>query len=204
MSGDNIYPEFERMLGRAEKEHLLQQKGGVFWLYGISGSGKSTLANKLERHLHAQGRLTQVLDGDNVRTGLNRGLGFSDEDRLENIRRVSEVAKLFCHAGIVTLCSFITPTRKLRELARETVGAADFTEIYVKCSFERCAERDVKGLYAKANSGGVKNFTGKDSGFEEPDGEANITIDTENESEDQSLSRLISLVEPRIVAIQKG
>lgn len=185
------------MLGRSAKERLLGQRSCVVWLYGFSGSGKSTLANLLERHLHGQGKLTQLLDGDNVRTGLNSGLGFSDDDRRENIRRVAEVARLFTSTGVITLCSFITPAKSLRSLARQIVGEDDFFEVYVKCSFEKCAERDVKGLYAKAKAGGVKHFTGKDSAFEEPD-EADLIIDTEAESEEESLARLIALIEKRI------
>jgi adenylylsulfate kinase len=187
------------MLGRSAKERLLGQRSCVVWLYGISGSGKSTLANLLERHLHEQGRLTQLLDGDNVRTGLNSGLGFSDDDRRENIRRVAEVARLFTSTGVITLCSFITPARSLRSLARQIVGEDDFFEVYVKCSFDKCSERDVKGLYAKAKAGGVKHFTGKDSAFEEPE-EADLIIDTENELVAESLVKLISLVEGRVDA----
>jgi adenylylsulfate kinase len=198
MSAENIYPEFGRMLGRSAKERLLGQRGCVVWLYGISGSGKSTLANLLERHLHEQGKLTKLLDGDNVRTGLNSGLGFSDDDRRENIRRVGEVARLFVSAGVITICSFITPAKSLRSLARQIIGEDDFLEVYVKCSFEKCAERDVKGLYAKARDGGVKHFTGKDSAFEEPN-EADLIIDTEAEPEAESLAKLIALVESRIV-----
>ncbi len=186
------------MLGRSAKERLLGQRGCVVWLYGISGSGKSTLANLLERHLHEQGKLTKLLDGDNVRTGLNSGLGFSDDDRRENIRRVGEVARLFVSAGVITICSFITPAKSLRSLARQIIGEDDFLEVYVKCSFEKCAERDVKGLYAKARDGGVKHFTGKDSAFEEPN-EADLIIDTEAEPEAESLAKLIALVESRIV-----
>jgi len=194
---ENIHPEFSRMLGRSAKERLLGQRGVVIWLYGLSGSGKSTLAHRLERHLHGNGRFTQILDGDNVRTGLNSGLGFSDDDRRENIRRVAEVARLFVSSGVVTICSFITPTKKLRSLARQVIGEDDFVEVYVKCSFEQCAKRDVKGLYAKAGAGKVKNFTGRDSAFEEPD-EAALILDTEAEPEAESLQRLIALAEPRI------
>ena len=180
------------MLGREDKERLLNQRGCVVWLYGLSGSGKSTLANALERRLHAEGVLTQILDGDNIRSGLNNNLGFSDEDRTENIRRIAEVAKLFRNAGIVTLASFITPTNSLRQSAREIIGE-DFMDVYVHCTFETCAERDVKGLYAKAKSGGVKNFTGKDSAFEEPDS-ADLIIDTESQSESESLEILYNAV----------
>ena len=189
---ENIHTEFHRMLGREDKQRLLDQRGCVVWLYGLSGSGKSTLANALERRLHAEGALTQILDGDNIRSGLNNNLGFSDEDRTENIRRIAEVAKLFRDAGIVTLASFITPTNSLRQSARDIVGE-DFMDVYVRCTFETCAERDVKGLYAKAKSGGVKNFTGKDSAFEEPDS-ADLIIDTESQSESESLEILYNAV----------
>ena len=151
---ENIHTEFHRMLGRTDKEKILGQKGKVLWLYGLSGSGKSTIANAAERKLNGAGRFTQILDGDNIRSGLNADLGFSDEDRLENIRRISEVAKLFLNAGCITLTSFITPKAELREMARKIVGPEDFLEVYVHASFETCAKRDVKGLYAKAKAGG--------------------------------------------------
>jgi len=198
MTADNLYPIFERVLSRAEKEKKLNQRAKVIWLYGLSGSGKSTLAIGLERQLHAEGFTTELLDGDNVRTGLNRGLGFSDEDRQENIRRVAEVAKLFVQAGVVTLCSFITPTRALRSQARVLIGAEDFIEIYVKASYATCASRDPKGLYAKANTGGVSQFTGRDSSFEPPEISEGLVIDTETESADATLKRLHLLVLPHI------
>ncbi len=198
-SVDNIHPIFDRVLGRSEKEARLKQRARVIWLYGLSGSGKSTLAVALERRLFAEGFTTHLLDGDNVRSGLNRGLGFSDADRVENIRRVAEVAKLFAQAGVVTICSFITPLRALRESAREIVGAEDFFDVYVKASFETCARRDPKGLYAKAGAGGVKQFTGKDSAFEEPvAGGVSLVIDTEAESPETSLERLHAAVRPKI------
>ena len=195
---DDIHPEFHRMLGREAKERLLDQRGCVLWLYGLSGSGKSTLAHELEKRLHHDGVLTCLLDGDNVRTGLNRGLGFSDDDRLENIRRISEVARLFAETGIVTVTAFITPTRELRTLARDIVGAQDFHEIYVRASFETCAARDVKGLYAKAAAGSVKHFTGKDSRFEEPDPSAGglVVIDTEDATLAESTGALYRVVRP--------
>ncbi|MGB0742951.1 MAG: adenylyl-sulfate kinase, partial [Opitutales bacterium] len=160
---ENIHTEFHRMLGRDAKEAQLKQRGHVFWFYGLSGSGKSTLANALERKLAGQGYVTKILDGDNIRSRLNADLGFSDEDRQENIRRIAEVARLFLDSGIVVITSFITPKRELRVKAREIVGADDCTPVYIEASFETCAERDVKGLYAKAATGDVKNFTGKDS-----------------------------------------
>ncbi len=202
----NLYPIFDRVLSRPDKEARLGQRGQVIWLYGLSGSGKSTLAIALERRLHAEGFATQLLDGDNIRTGLNRGLGFSDADRAENIRRIAEVAKLHAHAGLVTLCSFITPLRSLRASAREIIGPADLLEVYVKASFATCAQRDPKGLYAKAAAGGVGQFTGKDSAFEEPVGgsdaasgeTATLVVDTEAATPEACLARLHAAVLPRV------
>lgn len=194
---DHLYPVFDKMLPREAKEELLGQSGAVIWMYGLSGSGKSTLAHLLERRLHEAGKLVKVLDGDNVRSGLNSNLGFSDEDRLENIRRVAEVAKLFAECGVVALASFITPNNELRRLAREVIGDEDLLEVYVKASYETCAERDPKGLYAKVKAGEVKQFTGKDSSFEEPD-QADLVVDTEALSEDESLALLLSAVTEKI------
>lgn len=198
MSQENIHPVFDRLLGREDKERLLGQRSLVVWLYGLSGSGKSTIANLVERGLHAEGRMTQILDGDNIRSGLNQNLGFSDEDRQENIRRIAEVAKLFKDAGVLTIASFITPKRDLRAMARSIIGEADFLEVYVQASFEECARRDVKGLYAKASQGGVKQFTGKDSGFEEPEGHEAFVLDTESESAEESTQRLLEIVRSKV------
>ncbi|MGJ8638980.1 MAG: adenylyl-sulfate kinase [Opitutaceae bacterium] len=196
---DNIHTEFHRMLGRESKEAQLAQKGHVFWFYGLSGSGKSTLANALERKLVELGYVTKILDGDNIRSGLNSDLGFSDEDRVENIRRISEVARLFLDMGVVVFTSFITPKRDLRASAREVVGEGDITPVYVSASFETCAKRDVKGLYAKAAAGGVKHFTGKDSSFEEPEaGDPDWIIRTDDKSEEESLNELLEKVLPLI------
>jgi adenylylsulfate kinase len=176
----HLHPTFDRLVSRAEKERLLGQRGVVIWLFGLSGSGKSTVAAAFERELHHAGRMTVVLDGDNVRTGLNRNLGFSDEDRQENIRRVAEVAKLFADAGVVTIVSFITPRTGLRRIVRETLRPEDLLLVYVRASFDTCARRDPKGLYAKAASGEVKQFTGRDSGFDEPaEDEVGLVLDTE-------------------------
>lgn len=201
----NIHPTFSQLLGREAKETLLNQRGLVVWLYGLSGSGKSTLATALERRLHEEGVFTQVLDGDNIRTGLNNNLGFSDEDRSENIRRIAEVAKLFASAGVVTITSFICPRNELRALAREIIGQADFLEVYVECSFETCEQRDVKGLYAKAKAGQVQNFTGRDSSFEapEPRDAADLILNTDNQAEGESLDQLYHAVRPR-VALGQG
>jgi adenylylsulfate kinase len=195
---ENIHPVNDRMLQRADKEVLLNQHGGVIWFTGLSGSGKTSVAIALEKKLHADGVLTQILDGDNIRAGLNNNLGFTDEDRLENIRRIAEVAKLFAHAGLVALCSFITPREELRQLARRIVGESDFIEVYVKASFETCEARDVKGLYAKAKAGQIKHFTGKDSGFEEP-ASADLIIDTESETVEESCDRVYDILRTRIL-----
>ncbi len=194
---EHLYPVFDRMLPRAAKEALLGQAGAVVWMYGLSGSGKSTLAHRLERALHDEGRLVKALDGDNVRTGLNRNLGFSDEDRLENIRRVAEVAKLFADCGVVVVASFITPHNELRRLVREIVGDGDLLEVYVKASYETCAARDPKGLYAKVAAGEVKQFTGRDSAFEDPE-RPDLVIDTEALGESECLDRLLAAVRGRI------
>jgi adenylylsulfate kinase len=185
----NIHPETRRFLDRAAKEDLLRQKGVVLWLYGLSGSGKSTIANEVERVLHGEGCMTVILDGDNLRTGLNSNLGFSDDDRTENVRRVAETAKLLAGQGIIVLVSVITPLRRHRAAAREIIGP-DFHEIYVKADFDTCAERDPKGLYAKAKEGKIGQFTGKDSGFEEPEDPA-LLLDTQARSIDQCAADLL-------------
>ncbi len=185
----NIHPETRRFLDRAAKEELLRQKGIVLWLYGLSGSGKSTIANEVERVLHGEGRMTVILDGDNLRTGLNGNLGFSDDDRTENVRRVAETAKLLAGQGIIVFVSVITPLRRHRAAAREIIGS-DFHEIYVKADFETCAARDPKGLYAKAKEGKIGQFTGKDSGFEEPEDPA-LLLDTQARSVDQCAAELL-------------
>ncbi len=196
---ENLHPISDRLLKRSDRESLTKQKACAIWMCGLSGSGKSTLATALEKKLFAEGKLVYVLDGDNVRTGLNAGLGFSDEDRTENIRRIAEVSKLFVDAGIVVINSFITPNEELRDLARETIGKEDLIEVYVKASFEACMKRDVKGLYAKAEKGLVPQFTGKDSGFEEPR-KSDLVIDTEAQSIEESLDALFDFVSPRLRA----
>ena len=149
---NNIYPIFDRMLARADKERLLGQRGVMLWFTGLSGSGKSTVAVALERELHRRGRLCRLLDGDNIRTGINAGLGFSADDRRENIRRIAEVGKLFVDTGIITLAAFVSPTEELRTLARDIIGAADFKEIFVATPLEECERRDVKGLRSEEHT----------------------------------------------------
>jgi adenylylsulfate kinase len=164
----NIHPVSDRMLPRESRETLLHQKAKVFWLTGLSGSGKSTLAIGLQNELHKAGKLCYILDGDNVRAGINSNLGFSEADRTENVRRIAEVAKLFADAGIITICSFVSPTVEIRELARKIIGAEDFREIYINASLKSCELRDVKGLYKKARAGEIKDFTGIHQPFEAP------------------------------------
>ncbi len=193
----NIHPEFHRFLQRQDKENLLGQRGIVVWLCGLSGSGKSTIANAAERILHQQGRFTTILDGDNLRTGLNANLSFSDVDRLENIRRITEVAKVFVSQGIITFVSAITPRGEHRDLARGLLGE-DLFEVYVKASYEECEKRDVKGLYAKAARNEIAHFTGKDGSFEPP-AQPDLTIDTEIISIEDAAFELLEAIRLKIV-----
>jgi adenylylsulfate kinase (apsK) len=192
----DIHPEFHRFLQRNDKETLLRQQGIVVWMCGLSGSGKSTIANAAERVLHQQGRFTTILDGDNLRTGLNANLGFSDQDRLENIRRVAEVAKIFVSQGIITFVSAITPRGELRDLARGLIGD-DLFEVYIKASYEACEKRDVKGLYAKAARGEIQHFTGKDGSFEPPLN-ADLILDTESMTVEDAAFELLEAIRERI------
>jgi len=194
----HIYPIFDTILQRSHKETQLAQKGVVLWFTGLSGSGKSTLARALEIFLYQEGFFTKLLDGDNLRTGLNQNLGFSQADRHENIRRTAETAKLFLETGIVTICSFVSPTFELRELAKNIVGEADFLEIFVNCPFDECAKRDVKGIYAKALRGEIKNFTGLDAPFDEP---KNPFL--ELKTHEQSLENCLELLKEHILPIIK-
>lgn len=193
MSDKNIYPIFDRMLARADKESLLQQRGVMLWFTGLSGSGKSTVAIALERELHRRGRLCRILDGDNIRTGINAGLGFSAEDRRENIRRIAEVGKLFVDTGVITLAAFVSPTNDLRRLARDIVGEADFKEIYISTPLAECERRDVKGLYARARRGEVKDFTGISAPFEAPEHPA-LSLDTSRLTLEESVNEILKLL----------
>jgi len=189
----NIHPIFDRVLQRSDKESLLKQRSLVIWMVGLSGSGKSTLAKAVEDELYKQGFLTQLLDGDNLRTGINNNLSFSEADRLENIRRAAEVAKLFCNAGLITICSFISPTEEIRIIAKNIIGEQDFTEVYVNAPFEVCEQRDVKGLYKKARNGEIKNFTGLDAPFEAPQNPA-IEIRTHELPMEDCVKQLVSYI----------
>ena len=197
MAQKNIYPIFNQLLQTEAKETLLKQRGKVIWLIGLSGSGKSTIAQHLEAKLYNEGFLTQVLDGDNIRIGLNKNLTFSNGDRIENIRRISEVAKLFANCGVVTLVSFITPTEAIREMAKEIIGEENYIEVFISASLDVCESRDTKGLYEKARKGMVKNFTGIDSVFEIPNNSA-IVIPTERLSAQESVQKLYDFIIKKI------
>ncbi len=180
----------EHKVTREDREKLLKQKGIVIWFTGLSGSGKSTIANEVAYKLHQMGKLTYVLDGDNIRHGLNKNLGFSPEDRNENIRRISEVANLFVDAGLITLTAFISPYKKYRNFCRELVGNDRFIEVYTKASLETCEKRDPKGLYKKAREGIIKDFTGISAPYEEPE-KPEIVIDTDKYSVEESVELVL-------------
>ena len=196
---NHIYPIFDRMLGRADKEALLHQHSVMIWFTGLSGSGKSTIAIALERELQKRGLLCRILDGDNIRSGINNNLGFSTEDRVENIRRIAEVGKLFVDTGIITLATFISPNNELREMASRIIGKENFLEIYVSTPLEECERRDVKGLYAKARKGEIRNFTGISAPFEAP-AHPDLSLDTSKLSVEESVNRLLELILPRVKA----
>lgn len=193
----HIHPITDRLLQRADKEALLGQHGAVAWMTGLSGSGKSTIAIAAERLLHAAGRHTVVLDGDNMRTGLNSNLGFSEADRTENIRRIAETAKLFLGNGTVVICSFVSPTVAIREQARAIIGAADFIEVFVDTPLAECERRDVKGLYAKARKGEIPDFTGISAPFEAPPAPA-LRLATAGRTPEEAAHELVRHLLPRI------
>ena len=190
---NEIYPIFDQMLSRSDKEKLLGQKGVMLWFIGLSGSGKSTVAIALERELQKRGLLCRILDGDNIRSGINKGLGFTAEDRRENIRRIAEVAKLFVDTGIITIAAFISPSNDLRRMASDIIGAEDFKEVYISTPLEVCEARDVKGLYAKARRGEIKNFTGISAPFEAPEHPA-LSIDTSKVSLEDSVKQILAFL----------
>ena len=197
---NNIYPIFDKMLGRSDKESLLGQRGIMIWFTGLSGSGKSTIAIALERELQQRGLLCRILDGDNIRSGINNNLGFSAEDRIENIRRIAEVGKLFVDTGIITLAAFISPNNAIREMAANIIGKEDFMEVYISTPIEECERRDVKGLYAKARRGEIKNFTGISAPFEAPL-HPSLSLDTSVLSVEESVNRLLDLILPKVTQL---
>ncbi len=193
---ENIHPIFDRILQTDQKESLVKQRSLVIWMVGLSGSGKSTLARALENALYERGFYTMLLDGDNLRTGVNNNLGFSEEDRKENIRRAAEVSKLFSTNGTVTICSLISPTKAIRNMAKGIIGDR-YCEVFINCPIEVCETRDVKGLYAKARKGEIKDFTGINSPFEAPQ-EADIEVRTDLNTEEACLEQLLDKIVPRI------
>ncbi len=189
----HIYPVFGKIVSRREKEKLLNQKSKVIWFTGLSGSGKTTLATALEKNLYEKGFLTQILDGDNIRSGINNNLGFLPEDRMENIRRIAEISKLLINSGVICICAFVSPTEDIRNLVSEIVGDEDFLEIFMSTPLEVCESRDAKGLYQKARSGEIKNFTGISAPFEIPKN-AVLAIDTSNKSVEICVNILLDKV----------
>ena len=194
---EHIHPVFDQILCRNDKEKMLGQRGCTLWLTGLSGSGKTTLARHTERELASQGYLTQVLDGDNIRTGINNNLGFGEADRAENIRRIAEVTKLFVQCGVVTMNSFISPSQDMRDMAREIIGPDDFFEVFVDASLEVCEGRDVKGIYKKARAGEIPNFTGISSPYEAP-ANPDIHVLAGVRTIEECVQQIVGFVMPRI------
>jgi adenylylsulfate kinase len=193
----NVFPIFDEILQREDKEELLNQNSKVIWMTGLSGSGKTTVAKGVERYLHSQGILNQLLDGDNIRIGISSNLTFSTEDRAENIRRISEVSKLFLNCGVLTLNCFVSPTIEIRNIAKEIIGKENFIEVYINASVETCESRDVKGLYQKARKGEIKDFTGISAPFEAPEN-PEIEINTAKLSIDESVQKVLDYILPII------
>ena len=194
---DNIHPIFDRLLHRNDRELRLGQRSVALWLTGLSGSGKSTIAQELERRLYNEGYFAQVLDGDNIRSGINNNLGFSIADREENIRRIAEVTKLYLNSGIITINSFVSPTIKIRSQAKDIIGAEDFMEVFINTPLEVCETRDVKGLYAKARKGEISGFTGIDSPYEPPIN-PEINVFTENRTVQESANDIYEYILTKI------
>jgi adenylyl-sulfate kinase len=192
----NLYP-IQTKVSKEQREQLMQQRAKLIWFTGLSGSGKSTLAVQLEAQLFARGFKTYLLDGDNIRTGLNKDLSFTDEGRVENIRRIGEVSKLLLDSGVIVLSAFISPFKADREQVKTIVGPPNYMEVFVDTPLEVCEQRDVKGLYKKARAGEVKNFTGIDSPYERPES-ADLVIKTETLTVEQSVERLLNFVLPKI------
>ena len=188
-----IYPIFDKMLSREDKETLLHQRGIMIWMTGLSGSGKSTVAIGVERELHKRGILCRILDGDNIRAGINSNLGFSEEDRRENIRRIAEIGKLFVETGIVTIACFVSPTNELRQMARNIIGEKDCREVYISTPLSECERRDVKGLYARARRGEVKDFTGISAPFEPPV-HPDLSLDTSQMTLKEEVEAVVEMV----------
>ncbi len=196
-SSENIFPVFDKIISKEKKEKLLNQKGKVVWLTGLSGSGKTTIALQLEKELYKLGFLVQILDGDNIRAGINNNLSFSEDDRTENIRRIAEVSKLFLNCGVITINCFVSPTIKMRQIAEKIIGKENYYEIFINADLETCEKRDVKGLYKKARNGEIKNFTGIDSEYEKPNNPS-LEVSTSQLSIDQSIEIILKNVLPQL------
>jgi adenylylsulfate kinase len=195
---ENIFPHFDQMISREFRENKLGQRSKVIWLTGLSGSGKSTIGLALEKRLFQENFVAQLLDGDNIRSGINKNLGFSEEDRKENIRRIAEIAKLYLSSGIITINSFISPTAETRNIAKEVVGDADFLEIYINAPMATCESRDVKGLYKKARAGEIQGFTGVNQAYEEPENPA-LELRTDLLSVDEAVDILFTFLKKHII-----
>lgn len=189
---NTIFPT-DKILLRADKEKLLKQRGIAIWMTGLSGSGKTTIAIALEKELHKKGLLTQILDGDNIRSGINSNLGFSETDRTENIRRIAEITKLFVNCGIITICCFVSPTEEIRNIAKTIIGSTDFIEVFVNTPLEICEQRDVKGLYARARKGEVKDFTGISAPFE-PSVNPSVEIKSNEMSVEECVKKILEKI----------
>jgi adenylylsulfate kinase len=187
---------FSRM-SREEKEERFRQRSKTVWMTGLSGAGKTTIALGLEKELFSRGYVVKLLDGDDVRTGINKDLSFSPEDRTENIRRIAEVNRLFVISGIITIDCFISPTFEIRQMAREIIGPENFIEVFIKASLDVCEKRDVKGLYAKARAGLIKEFTGIDAPYEAPV-HADLVLDTTSKTAGASIREALEFIIPRI------
>ncbi|MBU6220434.1 MAG: adenylyl-sulfate kinase [Bacteroidetes bacterium] len=198
MLAENIFPHFDQMISREFRENRLGQRSKVIWLTGLSGSGKSTIGLALEKRLFQENFVAQLLDGDNIRSGINKNLGFSEEDRRENIRRIAEIAKLYLSSGIITINSFISPTAETRNIAMEIVGEADFLEIYINAPMATCESRDVKGLYKKARAGEIQGFTGVNQAYEEPENPA-LELRTDLLSVDEAVDILFTFLKKHII-----
>lgn len=194
---ENIFTVFDDILQRKEKEAFLNQKSKVIWMTGLSGSGKTTIAKRVERYLYSKGILNQLLDGDNIRAGISNNLSFSHKHRIENIRRIAEVSKLFINCGVVTLNCFISPTIKIRQIAKDIIGKENFVEVYINASLETCEDRDVKGLYRKAREGKIVDFTGINAPFEAPE-KPEIEVNTSKLSIEKSTQKVLDYILPII------
>jgi adenylylsulfate kinase len=192
-----IYTTFEKIKDRQAKEIYLKQRAKVIWFTGLSGSGKTTLASLLEKQLFELNYFCQILDGDNVRSGINKNLKFTEEDRIENIRRIAEVSKLFMNCGIILICAFISPTNEMRKMAKEIIGEDDFLEVFVNTPLEICEKRDPKGLYKKARAGQIKNFTGISAPFEVP-ADPFIEVDNTDPDLNKTIKEMLRRIIPEI------